>query len=87
MRQRLVDILSSLESTSDIYDHVGSNYVNSYDGIGAGDRVTQQPRPPYNGATDLQLAGYDCIWYYSGLSTEGTLSDRERYHYSAGSIM
>jgi len=77
MRQRLVDILSSLGIDFDIYDHVGSNYVNSYDGIGRReDRVTQQPRPPYNGATDLQLAGYDCIWYYSGLSTEGTLSDR-----------
>ncbi len=76
-RERLVATLSSLGLGFDVYDVVATNYSECYDGIGRReDRPTQQPRPPHNGATDLMLAGYDCIWYTAGLSDHRTLSDR-----------
>ncbi len=77
-RDRMVATLSSLGLDFDVYDVVGTNYTGSYDGIGRReDRPTQQPRPPYNGATDLMLNNYDCIWYTGGLLDSGVmLSDR-----------
>ncbi len=76
-RSRLTATLASLGLEFDVYDAVSTNYNQCYDTIGRReDRPSQQPRPPYNGATDLMLAGYDCIWYASGLSQFGTLSDR-----------
>lgn len=77
-RARLTATLQSLGLEFDVYDVVGTNYTGSYDTIGRReDRVTQQPRPPSNGATDLMLNNYDCIWYSGGLLDAGVmLSDR-----------
>jgi hypothetical protein len=76
-RSRLVATLKSLNLEFDVYDHVGTNFTGSYDGIGRReDRSAQQPRPPFNGATDLMLSQYDCIWYYAGLLDAFTMSDR-----------
>ncbi len=67
-RSRLTATLSSLGLEFDVYDVVGTNWGNCYDGIGRReDRPTQQPRPPLNGATDLMLNNYEIIWYAGGL--------------------
>jgi hypothetical protein len=77
-RTRLTATLASLGLEFDIYDQVGTNYSNNYDTIGRReDRPIQPPRPPYNGATDLMLDGYECIWHTSGLLDSGVmLSDQ-----------
>jgi hypothetical protein len=76
-RERLVSTLASLGLEFDVYDTVGTNFTNQYNTIGRReDRVSQAPRPPFNGATDTQLGNYDCIWYQGGLLTTAvTLSD------------
>jgi hypothetical protein len=76
IRGRLTDVLGSLGLDFDVYDSVGAAFNSSYNGIGRReDLVGQQPRRPYNGATDQQIEGYDCIWYTSGLFESETLSD------------
>jgi hypothetical protein len=76
-RERLVSTLKSLGLQFDVYDVVGTNFTEQYNTIGRReDRGTQNPRPPFNGATDAMLNNYDCIWYQGGLLSSGvTLSD------------
>lgn len=76
---RLFGALKGLGIGFDVYDVMGTASGNNYNGIGRReDRPTQQPRPPFNGATDLMLDGYDCIWYAAGTLGVGsvTLSDQ-----------
>jgi len=76
-RRRLLTTLQALGLGFDVYDCAGTNFSATYNGIGRReDRAAQQPRPPMNGATDLMLGKYDCIWYTAGLSQLNTLSDR-----------
>jgi hypothetical protein len=76
-RDRVTAVLSSLGLTFDVYDDAGTNFSDSYNGIGRReDRTGQQPRPPFNGATQAMLEGYDCIWNYTGLLGTLTLTDR-----------
>jgi hypothetical protein len=79
-RNRLTEILGGyLDLGVDVYDVVGTDWHHCYDGIGRReDRVTQQPRPPLNGATNLMLSNYDCsIWYSGGLlDSDVMLSDQ-----------
>ena len=72
--QRLTAVLdNSLGLEFDIYNQFGG----IYNGIGRReDRAAQQPRPPIGGATQLQLAQYDCIWWYSRTLSASTMSDR-----------
>jgi hypothetical protein len=78
LRDRLTSTLQSLGLEFDVYDAVGSNFLPGNEGIGRWeDRPTQLPRPPSNGATQLQLEPYDCIWYTSGLAKSGTLADQQ----------
>jgi hypothetical protein len=76
-RERLVSTLSSLGLQFDVYDVVGTNFGGSYNTIGRRDDLgSQVPRPPFNGATDLQLNNYECIWYQGGLlKSDVTLTD------------
>ncbi len=77
-RERLTATLATLGLSFDVYDVVGTDWHDCYDGIGRReDRLTQQPRPPHNGATDLMLDNYDVIWYTGGLlESDVMLSDR-----------
>jgi hypothetical protein len=76
-RERLLSTLQYLGLDFDVYDCVGTNFTSMNEGIGRReDRPNQLPRPPMNGATQLQLEPYDCIWYTSGLSKTNTLSDQ-----------
>ncbi len=77
-RERLFAALGVLGLDFDVYDTQGTNYTAGYNTIGRReDRQSQVPRPPSNGATTDQLAGYDCIWYQGGLLKSGvTLSDQ-----------
>ncbi len=77
-RSRLMATLESLGLDFDVYDVVGTNYTGVYDGIGRReDHEAQVPRPPTNGATTLQLAPYDCIWYTGGLLSSGVMLSDE----------
>ncbi len=77
-RQRLVAALGSLGLEFDVYDTQGTNYTDTYNTIGRReDRQGQAPRPPHNGASTLQLAGYDCIWYQGGLLKSGVTLTRQ----------
>jgi hypothetical protein len=85
LRERLTSTLASLGLDFDVYDVVGTNFTEVYDGIGRReDRITQQPRPPTNGATQQQLEPYDCIWYTAGLSKDRTLSDTRTVSFFGG---
>jgi hypothetical protein len=78
LRDRLTSTLQSLGLEFDVYDAVGTNFTGQFNGIGRReDLQSQLPRPPSNGATQIQLEPYDCIWYSSGLSKSGTLSDQQ----------
>jgi hypothetical protein len=79
-RDRVTAVLSSLGLSFDVFDDQGTNWSDSHNGIGRReDRTAQQPRPPFNGATQAMLEGYDCIWHYTGRVEGGifkTLTDK-----------
>jgi hypothetical protein len=83
--ERLTSTLASLGLEFDVYDDMGTNGSDSYNGIGRReDRMGQQPRPPLNGATRAMLEPYDCIWHATGLQTYLTLSDKTTFTFFGG---
>jgi hypothetical protein len=69
--------LALLDSFGLDYDYYATHSA-SQNGIGRReDMAMQQPRPPTGGATQAQLEGYSCIWYFGDLTAIRALSDFE----------